>query len=138
MRRTSSTWSKRSARGNSRAIRIGLRQGDTPIAGVPEADEGVVDHVHRPPELARDGEALPQPEQDLSGNGLLHTDQGVVSHAAWRVHPSLGGLLPMEETSRLPDSTSSIFRLNHSSIQGRSIALFPSGSFRGMLALTAP
>ena len=137
MRRTSSTWSKRSARGNSRAIRIGLRHGDTPIAGVPKADEGVVDHVHRAPLLARDGETLPQPKQDLMSNGLLHTDHGVVRHQAWRVHPSWEACSPMEETSRLLDSTSKI-RLNHSSIHGRSFAFFPSGSCRGMLCLTAP
>ena len=32
-----------------RLVRIRSRQSNTPIAGVPEADEGVVDHVHRPP-----------------------------------------------------------------------------------------
>lgn len=39
-----------------RLVRIGPRQGDARIAGLPEAGEDDVDHFHRPPQLARDGE----------------------------------------------------------------------------------
>jgi hypothetical protein len=63
---------------NPRLVRIGLRQDETSIAGVPEEGKCVIHHLHRHPELAGDGETLPQPEQDLPGNGLLRRDQDVV------------------------------------------------------------